>query len=553
LAILRWLLLGLLVCSWLDGYLLRQPPGVSKPILIAFLVYTVLSTLYAYTSIATRLGRFLGYITVPHDLGFLTLIIVSNHSWHIFLIPAYLVFQAIITARYGLRRGLVVMTLMSLLVAAALMLQSPAGSSWAAASRALAGATLPGVASANLPSGLMMIPLLFATTLAVGLLPLQSERARTRRMESRLRQLATIQGVIQQLYQAATPENLYQETIRVAREVLHAEAAGFLLLSSDENPAEARDSYQATLFSMIGQRQNTDSLTLAWKPGRGAWIEVLREQKPLIASRPADLQMPDLPPSLPHPITFLGVPVVGWQRLWGELFVLNRYDHGRPFNAEDQALLVNLASQIGLATETAQMMATARQNYFNVVKSLVTTIEAKHPVTRGHSERVIDYAVAIAREMGLPPHTVEEIRIGALLHDIGKIGIPESILDKAGDLSEEEWEIMRRHPHLGFKIVDPIDPKGEIMYMIYFHHERYDGNGYPNGLSGDKIPLGAAIIHTADAFETMTATNRSYRRPLTLEQAMGEIRRCSGTDFNPAVADALLRVLEREKMGKGRR
>ena len=161
-----------------------------------------------------------------------------------------------------------------------------------------------------------------------------------------------------------------------------------------------------------------------------------------------------------------------------------------------------------------------RASFVSTIESLVTAIEAKSPSTKGHSEGVIKYAVAIAQGLGLPADQVEKIRVAAVLHDLGKIGIPDELLNRAGPLSDSEWVVMKRHPRMGFKIADPLDPKGEILFMIYHHHERYDGSGYPDGLAGEKIPLGACIIAAADSYEAMTAV-RPYQRSKTSAEAYG--------------------------------
>jgi putative nucleotidyltransferase with HDIG domain len=153
------------------------------------------------------------------------------------------------------------------------------------------------------------------------------------------------------------------------------------------------------------------------------------------------------------------------------------------------------------------------------------------------------YAVAIAREMGLDEHEMHTLRHTALLHDIGKIGISESILQKPGKLTDEEFRFIQCHPVLGAHILESIEFLREVRSQMKHHHEKFDGSGYPDGLAGSAIPLGARIISVADTYDAMTST-RPYRQGLAHEVALEELKRCSGTQFDPAVVDAFVRVHE---------
>jgi HD-GYP domain-containing protein (c-di-GMP phosphodiesterase class II) len=161
----------------------------------------------------------------------------------------------------------------------------------------------------------------------------------------------------------------------------------------------------------------------------------------------------------------------------------------------------------------------------------------------GHSARVTQYAVAIAESMDLPLEEVEELRLAGILHDLGKIGVPDSILNKPGRLSDEEYSAIKMHPVLSMRIIEPLPHLGNIIPIIYHHHERYDGNGYMDGKSGNGIPLGARIIAVADSYEAMTS-DRPYRKALSREEAVAEIARCSGTQFDPEVVKHFLALLD---------
>jgi diguanylate cyclase (GGDEF)-like protein len=168
-------------------------------------------------------------------------------------------------------------------------------------------------------------------------------------------------------------------------------------------------------------------------------------------------------------------------------------------------------------------------------------IAARDLGTGAHSERVRVYAVAIARAYGIPEAELRDIEHGVMLHDIGKIGIPDSILLKPGPLSPDEWKVMRTHPEVGRRLIEHIPFLAGAVPIVYHHHERWDGNGYPEGLRGEGIPLGARIFAVADAFDAMTF-DRPYSRAVTVEAAREEIARCSGTHFEPAVVSTFLAI-----------
>ncbi len=185
--------------------------------------------------------------------------------------------------------------------------------------------------------------------------------------------------------------------------------------------------------------------------------------------------------------------------------------------------------------------------YTSTIKALAAAVEAKDPYTAGHSDRVTRYAEKIARQIGLTEEEVCRISYAAILHDIGKIGISSSILHKPGRLTPEEYQEICEHPAIGAHILSSIELLGDIIPMVYHHHEWYNGKGYPQGLAGEEIPLGARIIAVADAFDAMTS-NRPYRTGLSFEQAVAEIQRQSGIQFDPRVAQTLLAILQEEQV-----
>lgn len=199
-----------------------------------------------------------------------------------------------------------------------------------------------------------------------------------------------------------------------------------------------------------------------------------------------------------------------------------------------------------VARHSFKLYMNMKKVYFDTIQALVTAIEAKDPYTRGHSDRVAHYANLISNEMNLSEKYANSLNCAALLHDIGKIGVPEHILNKPGKLSEEEFEKVKTHPVLGATIVKKIDFMADSSLFIRYHHERQDGTGYPEGLIGDNIPLGAAILSVADAYDALTS-DRPYRKAKSPEDAIEEIEKNSGTQFKPEVVRALKKALEKER------
>ncbi len=191
--------------------------------------------------------------------------------------------------------------------------------------------------------------------------------------------------------------------------------------------------------------------------------------------------------------------------------------------------------------------------YDGTIKTLVAALDVRDSETRGHSERVAEMATALAEELAIEPQSTEwyHVRWGALLHDVGKIGVPDDVLRKSGPLTEEEWEKMRAHPGTGHKMLLEVDFLRPAAAIVHAHHERFDGKGYPRRLGGEDIPLGARIFAVADAFDAMTS-DRPYRKAKPQEEALAEILRHSGSQFDPGVVRAFLTVYQEQFLGRRR-
>ncbi|UCF87510.1 MAG: HD-GYP domain-containing protein [Nitrospiraceae bacterium] len=183
--------------------------------------------------------------------------------------------------------------------------------------------------------------------------------------------------------------------------------------------------------------------------------------------------------------------------------------------------------------------------FLGLVRSMVSALDAKSPWTKGHSERVALYAKKIAETMELDGDEIKNLQLAVLLHDIGKIGTYDYLLDKPERLTNDEYEIVKKHPAQGAKILESIKQLQDVIPFVKYHHERFDGKGYPEGLMGNEIPFGARILHVADSFDSMSK-DRPYRPAPGVDYAISEFKKYSGTQFDSEVVKALFSVLEKD-------
>lgn len=201
----------------------------------------------------------------------------------------------------------------------------------------------------------------------------------------------------------------------------------------------------------------------------------------------------------------------------------------------DTQLLEASVSHLGSVLQTARLYEDQAKMFLGTISSLIRALDAKDPYTRGHSDRVAALARQLARQIGLDEKTCERYHITGLLHDVGKIGVPEAVLCKPGRLTDDEFAFIMRHPEIGFRILDGVPGMEDLLPGVMHHHERYDGKGYPHGLAGEEIPLIARVLCLADTFDAMSS-NRAYRSAMTRETVLEEIIRCAGSQFDPELA-----------------
>jgi HD-GYP domain-containing protein (c-di-GMP phosphodiesterase class II) len=239
----------------------------------------------------------------------------------------------------------------------------------------------------------------------------------------------------------------------------------------------------------------------------------------------------------------MAIPLVSKEAIRGVL-LLGDTSIGQ-FVKEDAFTIEKIAGQLAVALDNARHFQEMRSLFINTVASLANAIDAKSPWTKGHSERVMEISATIARELGLTDELIEKVRLCGLLHDIGKIGIIEALLEKPEQLSEDEFPPMRLHPEKGVAILAPIEQLHDMLPGILYHHERMDGTGYPEGLQGSLIPLEARIIAVADSFDAMVS-DRPYKAALTPHQAIRELEREAGTHFDARVVACFCDHLRRK-------
>jgi response regulator RpfG family c-di-GMP phosphodiesterase len=242
------------------------------------------------------------------------------------------------------------------------------------------------------------------------------------------------------------------------------------------------------------------------------------------------------------------LPLLRKDRIIGVLLMSKK--EGIPsFNQNDLALATVLCRQAAILIDNVQLFDEVKRKaqdleeaQLDAIKALAEALESKDAYTRDHSDRALQHAVAVAERMGLSAVQKERLKYAAVLHDIGKIGVPENILKKTTKLTQEEYEVMKTHPEKGAEIIKHIKSLSEVVPLVLYHQERYDGKGYPKGLAGDAIPIESRIVAVLDAFDAMTS-DRVYRKAPGRQRAIEELKRYAGTQFDPGVVQAFLEVI----------
>ncbi len=328
-------------------------------------------------------------------------------------------------------------------------------------------------------------------------------------------------------------EEIRQMAVTVATTCVGADAASLLLLDQDTN-----ELYFEATSGHKGQSLKQTRL----KPGQGIAGWVARKGGALIID---DVQKDRRFHSAIDGMTgyetrsMIAVPVASKERMLGVLQAINKLEGN--FTQSDLDVLETLAHQVATAIENAMFFQEQRETFLGITVAFVEALEKRDNYTGGHTRRVCDYSLAIARQLGLASVQIEELRLSAILHDIGKIGVADRILQKPGKLEKDEFAEMSSHPRLGSDILAHVKSLRKLLDGVRHHHEKFDGSGYPDGKMGDQIPLTARIIAVADAFDAMTSS-RAYRKALSIETALDELEIYSGRQFDPIVVKAFMQA-----------
>jgi hypothetical protein len=279
--------------------------------------------------------------------------------------------------------------------------------------------------------------------------------------------------------------------------------------------------------------------SLSFKPGEGVAGKAFQTGQAIYVANPQnDPRYVKGAPTDTQP--FISIPLLVKSKPIG---VLNLHADGavEPFNDYNVKFLNILAGEAAVMLHNLDLFDRLETFYLEMVKTLARAVDSKDQYTHEHSDRASARARRLAAEMQLPDQMARYIEYAALLHDIGKIGIDEAILLKPGKLTPEEYEQMKKHPVIGHQILAPVKFLGPVAQMVLYHQEWFDGRGYPEGLKGEAIPLGARMVAVIDAWDAMTS-DRPYRKALSRETAIGELRKHAGTQFDPKVVESFLKL-----------
>jgi HD-GYP domain-containing protein (c-di-GMP phosphodiesterase class II) len=331
-------------------------------------------------------------------------------------------------------------------------------------------------------------------------------------------------------------KKVLQRAMEAATRLMGTEV-GSLLLVDEES--------QELVFEVALGEKGDKVKQIRLKPGEGIAGWVARTGEPLVvpdvAKDPRHYRRAD---QVSHFVTknMICVPVKIKDRTIGVLQAINKL-HDEAFAKEELSLFTGLANQVAIAIENARLYEELESTFLSTAEALAEAIEKRDPYTGGHTRRVREYCMAIARHLPLSPQEKRNLNWAATLHDIGKIGVRDAILRKKGKLTEKEFAAMKEHPRVGAEIMAHIKQLREVVGGIRSHQERNDGAGYPDGLRDGQIPMVARIIAVADTFDAIT-TDRPYRKKRTEEEAVEEIRRCAGSQFDRMVTEAFLKAHE---------
>ena len=331
-------------------------------------------------------------------------------------------------------------------------------------------------------------------------------------------------------------ENIFRQIVDTTIETLHGDIGYIIIHDKEKNSLRVN--------TLVGHSHPTDGDTYIEMKDSSVSGWVINNAKPLLISDINEAPQFDRFSALGYERkTLICSPLTVKDEVIGTITVVNKND-GSTYSNDDLGLLTTIAAQASIAIKNAMLYDEQQKTYLNTIHALVTAIEASDSYTRGHSERVTRYSLAIAKEIGISPDRLKIMERAAILHDIGKIGINMALLHKIEKLTAEDIDDLQQHPLIGIRILEPIDFLQDVRLCIAQHHERFDGKGYPNKVSGDELILEARILAIADSFDAMTS-DRPYRKALHLDVAVKELLDNRGTQFDPEIVPVFVALLEK--------
>lgn len=329
-----------------------------------------------------------------------------------------------------------------------------------------------------------------------------------------------------------------QQVLSHAAQVIGFDWGGFVAYDSERS--------QARIVAVIGDPEGAPRTWRPVEPDSFTWLS-LNAEEPVLLPEFSESERQrlrrEIGPRAENAGSLLAIPTLSASCPVGVVLLVKR--RGRPaFTSADAKLAGALATQAGVSVGHIQLHEGAKEMFFSTVWALASAVDAKDAYTHGHSQRVARYAGQLGRALGFDDDEIERLELSAVLHDVGKIGVPEAILNKPDRLTVAEMSVMKSHPEKGAEILSSIRAMRDIVPGVLHHHERYDGMGYPRGLKGENIPLQARIIVLADTYDAMTST-RPYRNALPSGIALDEVRRCTASQFDPRLAEVFAELIER--------
>lgn len=364
--------------------------------------------------------------------------------------------------------------------------------------------------------------------------------SKLKRIEEKVERLALLSRLSQILNSSLEQQEVRKRAMEAATQLMKAQVGSLLLL----------DEKREKLYFEVALGDKEEAIkTTTLNIGEGIAGWVAQKGKPLIVNHPEEDAR--FYRAMDGKMNFktrnlICVPIKVKKRVIGVLEAINKWDEA-DFDDEDLSLFTSLADQVAIALDNSRLYQEQEEMFFQTAESLADAIEKRDPYTGGHTQRVTLYSLAIAQYLPLEPIEKKWLKIAAVLHDIGKIGIEDQILKKPTQLSPEEYDVIKHHSDLGAEIIEHIKQLKEIIPGVKYHHEQVNGRGYPQGLKGKDIPLLAKIVSVSDTYDAMT-TDRPYRKALTKGAAVQELKRCAGSQFDRKVVEAFMKAYRNGKI-----